>query len=150
MSAWIALTFYEPAEMDRWLAIAEQLPSEGTAGRRHPPSLEVGIASLRAISGFQGIASKLAAARRVLELQPDPASPWRLSAFWALGYSLYLSGRTAEARAPAEEAVRLGEDLPVITTRIRSLALLGLIEDDQGQGDAAAAHERRASELVQS
>src|SRR4029450_7342661 len=77
------------------------------------------------------------------------ASPWRLSAFWALGYSLYLSGRTAEARAPSEEAVRLGEDSPVITTRIRSLALLGLIEDDQGQGDAAAALERQASELVQ-
>jgi LuxR family maltose regulon positive regulatory protein len=37
----------------------------------------------------------------------------------------------------------------VITTRIRSLALLGLIEDDQGQGDAAAALERQASELVQ-
>jgi LuxR family maltose regulon positive regulatory protein len=97
------------------------------------PSLEVGIASLRAISGFQGIASKLAP-RRLLELQTDLASPWRLSACWALGYSLYLSGRTAEARAPSEEAVRLGEDSPVITTRIRSLALLGLIEDDRGPG----------------
>jgi LuxR family transcriptional regulator, maltose regulon positive regulatory protein len=148
VSAWIALTFYEPAEMDRWLAIAEQLPSQGPLADG-TPSLEVGIVSLRAISGYQGIAAKLAAARRVLDLQPDPASPWRLSAFWALGYSLYLSGRTAEARAPSEEAVRLGEDSPVITTRIRSLALLGLIEDDQGQGDAAAALERRASELVQ-
>jgi LuxR family maltose regulon positive regulatory protein len=147
VSAWIALAFHEPAEMDRWLAIAEQLPTEGPLADG-TPSLEVGIASLHAISGFQGIAPKLAAARRVLELQTDPASPWRLSAFWALGYSLYLSGRTAEARAPSEEAVRLGEDSPVITTRIRSLALLGLIEDDQGQGDAAEAHERRTSELV--
>ena len=147
MSAWIALTFHEPAEMDRWLAIAEQLPSQGPLADG-TPSLEVGIVSLRAISGFQGIAAKLSAARRVLELQLDPASPWRLSAFWALGYSLYLSGRTAEARAPSEEAVRLGETRRS-STKIRSLALLGLIEDDQGQGDAAAALERRASDLVQ-
>jgi LuxR family transcriptional regulator, maltose regulon positive regulatory protein len=148
VSAWIALAFHEPAEMDRWLAIAEQLPSEGPLADG-TPSLEVGIASLRAISGFQGIASKLAAARRVLELQTDPASPWRPAACWALGYGLYLSGRTAEARAPSEEAVRISEDSPVITTRVRALALLGLIEDDRGHGDAAAAHERRASELVQ-
>jgi LuxR family maltose regulon positive regulatory protein len=147
VSAWIALSSYEPAELDRWLAIAEQLPSEGPLADG-TPSLEVGIASLRAISGFEGIASKLAAARRVLELQPDPASPWRSGACWALGYSLYLSGRTAEARAPAEEAVRLSKDLPVITTRIRSLALLGFIEADQGHSDAAETHERTTSELV--
>src|SRR4029450_8188645 len=79
VAAWIALPFYEPAEMDRWLAIAEQLPSQGPLADG-TPSLEVGIVSLRAISGFQGIAAKLAAARRVLEPQTDPGSAGRLRA----------------------------------------------------------------------
>jgi tetratricopeptide (TPR) repeat protein len=122
---------------------ARSTPSDGT------PSLDLGIAALRAVSGFHGVRSRLDAARRMLELLPDHASPWRQTACWALGYSLYLSGMTEEARAAAQEAIRIGRSSPVHTTTIRSLALLGLVEDDQGKAEEAEALAGRALELTE-
>ena len=92
---------------------------------------------------------KLDAARRMLALQPDPASLWRQTASWALGYGLYLSGKKVEAQAAVEEAIRIGRSSPVRTTMIRSLALLGLIADDQGRADEAEALSRQALELTE-
>ena len=98
----IALSFEEPAELDHWLVIAEGIPSQGPLADG-TPSLELGIAALVAVSGFHGLGVKLAAARRMLALQPDPASLWRQTASWALGYGLYLSGKKVEAQAAVEE-----------------------------------------------
>jgi LuxR family maltose regulon positive regulatory protein len=148
VSAWIALSFEEPGEVDHWLAIAERIPSQGPL-HDGTPSLELGIAALLAVSGFHGVGVKLDAARRMLALQPDPASLWRQTASWALGYGLYLSGKKAEARAAVEEAIRIGRSSPVRTTMIRSLALLGLIADDQGRADEAEALSRQAVELTE-
>jgi ATP/maltotriose-dependent transcriptional regulator MalT len=148
VSAWIALSFEEPGEVDHWLAIAERIPSQGPL-HDGTPSLELGIAALLAVSGFHGVGVKLDAARRMLALQPDPASLWRQTASWALGYGLYLSGKKAEAQAAVEEAVRIGRSSPVRTTMIRSLALLGLIADDQGRPDEAEALSRQAVELTE-
>jgi LuxR family maltose regulon positive regulatory protein len=148
VSAWIALSFEEPGELDHWLAVAERMPSAGPL-RDGTPSLDLGIAAVRAVSGFHGVQSRLDAARRMLELLPDHASPWRQTACWALGYSLYLSGMTEEARATAQEAVRIGRSSPVHTTTIRSLALLGLVEDDQGKAGEAEALAGRALELAE-
>ena len=147
VSAWIALASEDPAELDRWLAVAERIRWKGPLADG-TPSLEVGIASLRAVSGFHGVATRLAAARRVLEVEPDGASPWRQTASWALGYALYLSGRVSEAQAAAEEALAMATAVPVRTTLIRSLALLGLIADDRRDEDAAERLGRRALELV--
>jgi LuxR family maltose regulon positive regulatory protein len=149
VSAWIALSFEEPAEVDHWLAVAERLPSQGPLADG-TPSLELGIAALLAVSGFHGVGVKLDAARRVLALQSDPASLWRQTASWALGYSLYLSGKTAQAQPAVEEAIRIGRSSPVRTTMIRSLSLLGLIADDQGRTDEADALSRQALELTES
>jgi len=149
VSAWIALSFEEPAEVDHWLAVAERLPSQGPLADG-TPSLELGIAALLAVSGFHGVGVKLDAARRVLALQSDPASLWRQTASWALGYSLYLSGKTAQAQPAVEEAIRIGRSSPVRTTMIRSLSLLGLIADDQGRADEADALSRQALELTES
>jgi LuxR family transcriptional regulator, maltose regulon positive regulatory protein len=148
VSAWIALSFEEPAELDHWLAIADRIPSQGPLADG-TPSLELGIAALLAVSGFHGLGAKLDAARRMLALQPDPASLWRQTASWALGYGLYLSGKKVEAQAAVEEAIRIGRSSPVRTTMIRSLALLGLIADDQGRADDAEALSRQALELTE-
>lgn len=74
VSAWIALAAEDPAELNRWLAVAEQLRWTGPLPDG-TPSLEVGIASLRAVNGFHGVATRLGAARRVLELEHDAATP---------------------------------------------------------------------------
>ena len=74
------------AELDHWLAIAEGIPSQGPLADG-TPSLELGIAAVVAVSGFHGLGVKLDAARRMLALQPDPASLWRQTA----------SGRSATA-----------------------------------------------------
>jgi LuxR family transcriptional regulator, maltose regulon positive regulatory protein len=148
VSAWIALSFEEPAELDHWLAIAERIPSEGPL-RDGTPSLELGIAALRAVSGFHGVRSRLDGARRMLELLPDPASLWFQTACWALGYSLYLSGEPARAQAALEEAIRVGRSLPLRTTMIRSLALLGLVADDRGRAGEAEALGLKALELTE-
>jgi LuxR family maltose regulon positive regulatory protein len=148
VSAWIALSFEEPAELDHWLAIAERMPSKGPL-RDGTPSLELGIAALRAVSGFHGVRPRLDAARRMLELLPDPASQWRQTACWALGYSLYLSGETAQAQAAVEEAIRAGRSSPARTAMIRSLALLGLVADDRGRAGEAEALGRKALQLTE-
>jgi LuxR family maltose regulon positive regulatory protein len=147
VSAWLGLSFEEPAEMDRWLSVAETLDFEGPL-LDGTPSLEVGIASLRAVSGFHGVGTKMAAARRVLQLQRDPGSPWRQGACWALAFALYLSGRISAARASAQEAIPGGRSV-VLTTTIRSLALLGLIEADAGRPAEARTITDRAIELVE-
>jgi hypothetical protein len=89
------------------------------------------------------------AARRVLELEHDAATPWRQTASWALGYALYLSSRTSEAQAAAEDALAMAVAVPVRTTLVRSLALLGLIAHDRGDDDDAERLGRRAPELVE-
>jgi LuxR family maltose regulon positive regulatory protein len=148
VSAWIALSFEEPAELDHWLALADRLPSKGPLPGGIP-SLELGIAVLRAVSGFHGVQSRMDAAQRVLTLQPDPDSPWRQTASWALGYGLYLSGKPAEAQAAVEESIRIGRTTQVQTTIIRSLTVLGLIHDDQGNSEEAEAACRHALELIE-
>jgi len=148
VSAWIALSFEKPAELDRWLAVADRLPSRGPLPGGIP-SLELGIAVLRAVSGFHGVQSRMDAAQRVLALQPDPDSLWRQTGWWALGYGLYLSGRPAEAQAAVEESIRIGRTARVQTTIIRSLTVLGLIHDDQGRSQEAEAACRQAVELIE-
>jgi LuxR family maltose regulon positive regulatory protein len=148
VSAWIALCYEDPAELDHWLAIADQLPSEGPLPGGIP-SLELGIAVLRAVSGFRGVQSRMDAAQRVLVLQPDPDSLWRQTGWWALGYGLYLSGNPAEAQAAVEESIRLGRTTRVQTTIIRSLTVLGLVHDDQDRRGEAEAACRQALELVE-
>jgi LuxR family maltose regulon positive regulatory protein len=148
VSAWIALSFEEPAELDHWLALADRIPSEGPLPGGIP-SLELGIAVLRAVNGFHGVQSRMDAAQRVLALQPDPDSPWRQTASWALGYGLYLSGKPAEAQAAVEESIRIGRTTRIQTTIIRSLTVLGLIYDDQARSEEAEAACRQALELIE-
>jgi len=148
VSAWIALSFEEPAELDHWLALADRIPSEGPLPGGIP-SLELGIAVLRAVNGFHGVQSRMDAAQRVLALQPDPDSPWRQTASWALGYGLYLSGKPAEAQAAVEESIRIGRTTRIQTTIIRSLTVLGLIYDDQDRSEEAEAACRQALELIE-
>jgi LuxR family maltose regulon positive regulatory protein len=148
VSAWIALSFEEPAELDHWLAIADRLPSEGPLAGGIP-SLELGIAVLRAVSGFHGVQSRMDAAQRVLALERDPDSLWRQTGWWALGYGLYLSGNPAEAQAAVEESIRIGRTTRVQTTIIRSLTVLGLVHDDQDRTEEAEAACRHALELIE-
>ena len=148
VSAWIAPAAEDPAELNRWLAVVEQLRWTGPLPDG-TPSLEVAIASLRAVSGFHGIAIRLGAARRVLELEHDAATPWRQPQVGRSATPLYLSSRTSKAQAAAEDALAMAVAVPVRTTLIRSLALLGLIAHDRGDDDAAERLERRAQELVE-
>jgi LuxR family transcriptional regulator, maltose regulon positive regulatory protein len=148
VSAWIALASEEPAELGRWLDVAERIRWNGPLADG-TPSLDVGIASLRAVSGFHGVGSRLAAARRVLDLEADRASPWRQTASWALAYALYLSGRVSEAQGAAEEALAMAAAVPLRTTLIRSLALVGLIAHDRGDEETAERLGRSAQELVE-
>lgn len=135
-------------ETERFLSLAEDghhtgpLP-DGTS------SIESGAALVRAFSVFSasGGSGARAAARRAVELETDEASPWQAVVHLALGYSLYWSGEYSEARAPLEDAARLGEanEQPLIV--VNTLALLSYVEHQQGNHGLAESYARGALEF---
>jgi hypothetical protein len=128
-------------DTERWLAAAED-PSYGGPPPDGMSSQAFGAALALATLVFDDVGRSAAAARRALELAGDqPAeSSWAGS---ALGQTLYLSGRSAEARPRLEDLVSQApatvQPYPVVT----ALAVLSLIAADQDD-PAAASLARRA------
>ena len=148
LAAWLSMFGGDEEETERFLSLAEDghhtgpLP-DGTS------SIESGAALVRAFSVFSasGGPGARAAARRAVELETDEASPWQAVVHLALGYSLYWSGEYSEARAPLEDAARLGEanEQPLIV--VNTLALLSYVEHQQGNHGLAESYARGALEF---
>jgi LuxR family transcriptional regulator, maltose regulon positive regulatory protein len=123
-------------EIERWLAAAED---EGYGGP--PPdgmsSQAFGAALARATLIFDDVGRSAAAAYRAVELAGDqPAeSAWARS---ALGQTLYLSGRSAEARPWLEGLVSQVPASVQPYAVVTALAVLSLLATDQDDPDAAS------------
>jgi LuxR family maltose regulon positive regulatory protein len=123
-------------DTERWLAVAED------AGYGGPPpdgmrSQAFGAALARATLIFDDVGRSAAAAHRAVELagaQP-PENAWAGS---ALGQALYLSGRSAEARARLEDLVSQVPASVQPYAVVTALAVLSLIAADQDDPDAVS------------
>ncbi len=104
-AAWAAAISGEPEEMHRWLPVIEAAHDAGPTPDGLV-SLESSAALLRGVYGFEGLPVMRESARRAVELETDPGSPWYALARAAYGFSLYLSGDLQSAEGALEEAAR--------------------------------------------
>jgi LuxR family transcriptional regulator, maltose regulon positive regulatory protein len=147
VKGWICALGGRREESARFLALAQSIPYEGPLPDG-TASVESGVTILRASFGYDGIQSMVEAARRAAELEPGEGSPWAALVRFTLGSSLYLSGRTSQARKPLEEALLLTDDGQRMV-RIVALSLLSFVATDEGHLEEAEAHARAAQALVE-
>jgi LuxR family transcriptional regulator, maltose regulon positive regulatory protein len=147
VKGWICAFGGRREESARFLALAQSIPYEGPLPDG-TASVESGVTILRASFGYDGVQSMVEAARRAAELEPGENSPWAALVRFSLGSSLYLSGRTSQARKPLEEALLLTDDGQRLV-RIVALSLLSFVATDEGHLEEAEAHARVAQALVE-
>jgi LuxR family maltose regulon positive regulatory protein len=145
-AAWHAAFVGDRHAVARWLATAESLEHagplpDGTA------SVSSAAALIRATFGLDGLEQMLGSARIAADLETDPRSTWYGLARLALGYSLYLAGRTHEAIEPLEQAAQSQATLPIV--RILVLSVLSLVTGRLGRSAEAGDLADTARELVQ-
>ena len=135
-------------ELERWQAVADS-GDPGAAVPSWAASVSFEAAMARAMFPYDDVGAVLEAARRAAELAgPGPSeSSWMAPA--ALGRSLYLAGRPAEARV-ALETVSLDhlptERQPFVVVNI--LAVASLLAGEQGDDATAATLARQAMEVT--
>ena len=147
VKAWICALGGQREETARFMALAENLPYEGSLPDG-TASVESGMAILRAVFGYDGVQSTVEAVRLAIELEPGESSPWAALVRFALGCSLFLSGDTSRARRPLEEALVLAENGQRLV-RMVTLSFLSFVAADEGHLEEAESHARAAQALVE-
>ena len=147
VKAWICALSGQREETARFLALAGNLPYEGSLPDG-TASVESGMAILRAVFGYDGVQSTVEAVRLATELEPGESSPWAALVRFALGSSLFLSGDTSRARRPLEDALVLTENGQRLV-RMVTLSFLSFVEADEGYLEEAESHARAAQALVE-
>ncbi|HEX2112483.1 MAG TPA: LuxR C-terminal-related transcriptional regulator [Gaiellaceae bacterium] len=144
-----SLTLGRRDEVEPWLDAAEQAPLAGDV-RRGASTVEAEAAIYRAVRLYMVGEFRRAteAGRRAVELERDPASPWRAMACAALGRSLFWLGELDEAAARLDEAVHLRQGASNNLSVIGALGYLAAIEAERG--DLVAAERRAAAALTMS
>ena len=103
---------------------------------------------VRASFGYDGVRGTVAAAQRVVALEPGPTSPRAGLVRFALGAGLYLSGNPAGARNALEEALEVitRADQPLL--RVVAHSLLSVVAAEEGHLEEAESRAREAGVLV--
>jgi LuxR family transcriptional regulator, maltose regulon positive regulatory protein len=147
VAAWISIAARHPEDTDRWLALAASGDPEADVGGM---PLEAAVALVESCMPRRGVNAMLAAAERFRAFDVTPQPPaLRQVSDWSLAYARYFGGVPAEARRPAENAVRAVSDSPNHLINIASLGLLSYLECDRGDTTRARALAQRADELAQ-
>src|SRR5215218_9340996 len=129
VAAWIGgFSGASKQQTDRWLATVEDQAWEGGLPEGIS-SLAFGAALTRAALVFDDVGHALWAGRRALELAGPQPSPFHWMAQAALGQARYLSGHTAEMRAPLEALIQRVSPIDQPYAVVNSLALLAGDQD---------------------
>jgi LuxR family transcriptional regulator, maltose regulon positive regulatory protein len=132
--AWMLLVLGRPGEVEAEARAAERgtLPGPLADGSS---SVESNVAmvrtSARLMLGDVGAAAQSAAT--ALELEPDPAAPWRPHVTNALGMTAFWAGATGEAQAAFAETVSAGEPAGYFGAVIYALGYLAVISAQRGR-----------------
>ena len=149
VAAWIGgFSGASKQQTDRWLAAVEDQAWEGGLPEGIN-SLAFGAALTRAVLVFDDVGHALWSARRALELAGPQPSPFHWMAQAALGQARYLSGQTAEMRAPLEALVQRVSPIDQPYAVVNSLALLALLAGDQDDNQTGAVLAARAAETAE-
>jgi LuxR family transcriptional regulator, maltose regulon positive regulatory protein len=147
VKAWISAAAGRRHESECLLREAESLSERGPLPDG-TVSLESGVATVRAVFGFDGVQTRVETARRAAELEGEQSSPRSGLLRFALGASLYLSGETAASKKALEEGLGLTEPgQPLLRTVI--LSFLSLAATDEDRLEEAEMLAREASVLVE-
>ncbi|GAA3611379.1 LuxR C-terminal-related transcriptional regulator [Microlunatus ginsengisoli] len=142
-AAWVAALAGQRAELERRLAVLENLPDDGPLPDG-TASIRAALAMLRGMFGFDGPDRMIAESAVAVDLQPDPGSAWFAIARAARGHAEYVSGRPDQARTWFAEAA--GAPGAANSVRILALGLTALCElelDDPGSARATATETMR-------
>jgi LuxR family maltose regulon positive regulatory protein len=137
--AWLALDRGRIDEAAQWIGSAELAVRTGAVGEE-ADFHESEIAALRAVHSFKvaDLARAEDAARRALELEPEPGSFPDFVARCILGITLYWRGeQSAEAIATLEQAVRIAREASNDLGHGYALGYLALASAERGQLDQA-------------
>src|SRR5829696_6782386 len=147
VAAWIGgFSGASKQQTDRWLATVEDQAWDGELPEGIS-SLAFGAALTRAALVFDDVGHALWAARRALELAGPQPSPFHWMAQTALGQARYLSGQTAEMRAPLEALVQRVSPIDQPYAVVNSLALLAGDQDDNQTAAVLAARVAETAEV---
>ncbi len=126
--AWMLLVLGRPGEVEAEVRAAERgtLPGPLADGSSSVESNAAMVTtSARLMLGDVGAAAQSAAT--ALELEPDPAAPWRPHVTNALGMTAFWAGATEEAEAAFAETVSAGEPTGYHGAVIYALGYLAVI-----------------------
>ena len=143
--AWLAAMTGQRGELQRRLAILDAAPDEGPLpdGSR---SARSAAAVVRAMFGFDGPSSLLAAARLAIELESHPQARWYAVSRVTAGHAAYLVGDLDTARRRCAEATESG--VAPRTIHVLALSLWSLAETEAGHAVAARELAERAMAVV--
>jgi LuxR family maltose regulon positive regulatory protein len=146
VKAWLCALSGRREETQNLLTLAESIPHEGPLPDG-TASVESGVATVRAIFGFDGVQDMLEAARQAVALEDGQSAPQAALVRLGLGISTYCSGDTEQARRVLEEGLRFTkDDQPIL--RIGMLSCLSIAVGDEGHLERAESLAREASALV--
>jgi LuxR family transcriptional regulator, maltose regulon positive regulatory protein len=146
-AAWISIAAGEQEETDRWLALAASGDPHMDVGGM---PLEAALALLESCMPRRGITSMLDSAERFRAFDVSTESPALGQVCdWSLAYARYYGGAPADARRPAEDAVRAVSESPNHLINVASLALLAHLDCDDGDTARARMLAKRGDELAQ-
>ncbi len=143
-AAWVMALYGEKDRARRYVSVAEGAPWRGR-GPFDEPSLEAALALTRGVYGWEGVSRMRADALTAYRLLPAGHRAHEPAAV-ALGCSLMLLGRTAEAVPLLEEGSALGAASGPAT--LLALGVLAQMALEEGQLDAAEARVRAGLALI--
>jgi LuxR family maltose regulon positive regulatory protein len=143
-AAWVSALYGERDRARRYVSLAEHAPWRGR-GPFDEPSLEAALALTRGVYGWEGVSRMRADALTAYRLLPAGHRGHEPAAV-ALGCSLMLLGRTAEAVPFFEEGSALGAARGPAT--LLALGVLAQIDLEEGYLDAAEAKVRAGLALI--
>jgi LuxR family transcriptional regulator, maltose regulon positive regulatory protein len=138
-AAWLAAITGDEAALAALLEALEEVRDYGPLPDG-TVSVESAIVMIRALFGFDGALTMMAAARRAVELETDGRSPNYAIASLGLGHAAYVQGDLQRAAELLAKATNSAAAPPLI--QVVSAATYSLVEAEWGHGD-------RARELAQ-
>jgi len=111
-------------------------------------SIDATAALIGAAFPGDDVGRMLVAARRAFDFEANRDSPWRTTVHVLLGFALVRSGRFEEAREPLLFGAELASKLGLWMDAVGARTLLGRVELETGDAEAAERYAREAIDLA--